>query len=141
MQRLPLQGWALSCLLGLGAVSACVSVSEIDATLVPPGLWGGDRASLLIDAAGARIEFDCGAASLEGPLKSDAQGRFASRGEYEDVAGGPQPGDAPPSTRAARFEGRITGDILDLSMHVADDPVPRRYRMIRGQRIKLVRCL
>lgn len=102
------------------------------------GVWGGPDTILTLTAEGGRIEHGCGAGTL-GPLRPDAAGMVAANGQIEDYAAGPQRADAPPSTRPARFEGRVEGATLELRVTPEGGPAAT-YVLTQGRRAKLIRC-
>ncbi len=77
---------------------------------------------------------------IEGSPKIDLQGAFSATGYFEDFAGGPVNPDLPPKQRPTSFRGRIIADVLDLTMQVSGEPVPRHLQLKRNQRVKLFRC-
>ena len=109
----------------------------------PPltGQWGGDRAQLTLELSGGRIEYDCGAGTIEAPLVLDAKGNFSVPGKHEDYQPGPTAADAVLALRAALYRGSVAGDRMSLTVQVTGDKRPRTITLVRGQRVKLVRCL
>lgn len=104
------------------------------------GNWGGDRANLKVGIDESQVEFDCGTAMIEGRLQVDAQGAFSGVGYFEDFAGGPVNPDLPPKRRPTMFRGQVSDDILDLTIEVSGEAEPRRLRLVRDHRVKLLRC-
>ena len=111
------------------------------AAVSPVGVWGGDRLNLTIDARGGAIETDCGRGTIAMPIHPDRHGRFTTAVAMERFRAGPQMADAGPATRKVTVAGRIVGDVLELQIPSADTGPLQRYRLQRGQRVKLVRCL
>ena len=105
------------------------------------GTFGGDRVNATFTANGARLDFDCAVAEIDGAVLPDGDGRFVVRGRYLADHAGPIAGDAAPQAVATVFEGRIAGDTLRLELKVTGEPAPRVLMLVRGQRVKLVRCL
>ena len=105
------------------------------------GTFGGDRVNATFTANGARLDFDCAVAEIDGAVLPDGEGRFMARGRYLADHAGPIAGDAAPQAVATLFEGRIAGDTLRLELKVTGEPAPRVLTLVRGQRVKLVRCL
>lgn len=104
------------------------------------GEWGGDRARLMFTPTGGRIDFDCGSGTIKGPLRLDAKGRFKANGNHEDYAAGPASGDTTPKLRSTLYRGSLHGDTLTLVVQVSGQPKPRTLTLVRGKRVKLVRC-
>ncbi len=104
-------------------------------------MWGGDRAVLTLTPQGGRLEFDCGYATLAGPVALDRQGRFKAAGVYYPESGGPVDADAPPAQLAARFDGTVSGSKLHLNFKQAKGAADQAFDMVAGKRQKLIRCL
>lgn len=105
------------------------------------GTYGGDRVNATFTANGARLDFDCAVAEIDGAVLPDGDGRFVARGRYLADHPGPIAGDVAPRALAAVFEGRIAGDTLRLELKVTGEDATRVLTLVRGQRVKLVRCL
>ena len=125
-------------------VAGAFTVSANGAQAATPtlsGMWGGDRAVLTMTAQGGRLEFDCGYATLSGPVALDRQGRFKAAGVYYPESGGMVDADAPPVQLVARFDGTISGSDLRLTFKQAKGGPDQAFRMVAGKRQKLIRCL
>lgn len=104
------------------------------------GEWGGDQVRLTLDATGGRIEYGCGAGTIDVPLQPDAQGRFSARGTHEVRTPGPTRADAAPALQAATYRGRVDGDRMALTVEVSGGGAPLQYSLVRGRSVKLIRC-
>ena len=105
------------------------------------GAWGGPGVSLLVAEASARLQADCAQGHIDGRLVPDAAGRFIADGAFEALHGGPQlVEEGASSGTPARFQGRVRGDTLELTVSGPASPSPRRYTLTRGARPTLVRC-
>ena len=122
-----------SLMLGPGGAQAAVTPLS--------GMWGGDRAVLTLTAQGGRLEFDCGYATLSGPVALDRRGRFKAAGVYYPESGGPVDADAPPGQLAARFDGTVSGSNLHLNFKQSNGAADQAFDMVAGKRQKLIRCL
>ena len=122
---------------------AVCAMTATGAPAAPPlaGEWGGDRSQLTITAAGGRIDYDCGSGTITGPVRLDAKNRFKANGRHEDYAGGPMQADAAPKTHATAYSGSLKGDTLVLTVKVSGEAKPRTLTLLRGKRVKLIRCL
>lgn len=109
----------------------------------PPltGEWAGDRARLTLSPTGGTIDYDCGSGTIKGPLRLDTKNRFKANGSFEEFVPGPAVADAPPHMRPTIYRGSLKGDTLTLVVQVAGEPKPRTLNLVRGKRIKLIRCL
>lgn len=109
----------------------------------PPltGEWAGDRARLTLSATGGTIDYDCGSGTINGPLRLDARNQFKAGGLFEEYAPGPASADAPRHARPTVYRGTVDGDTLTLAVRTAGSASPRTFHLVRGKRIKLIRCL
>ena len=109
-------------------------------TDVLTGVWGGGRATLTLDATGGTLIEDCQTATLAGPVRPSADGRFVAVARREIHGGGPQVADIPPTLIDIRLTGKLTADRLELDV---DMPGVATERLILspGRRIKAIRCL
>jgi hypothetical protein len=120
---------------------AMTSTTTADSPQALTGSFGGDRVNATFTTNGARLDFDCAVAEIDGAVLPDDDGRFVARGRYLADHAGPIAGDVAPHAVATVFEGRIAGHTLRLELKVTGEPVPRMLTLVRGQRVKLVRCL
>jgi hypothetical protein len=106
------------------------------------GAWGGNHVSLVLAANGGTLEYDCASGSIDGPLGTDARGRFAARGTHIPGQGGPErEGDEPPRL-PADYSGEVSGDSMTLLVRVPSAGIeigPLTLR--RGAEANLFRCL
>jgi hypothetical protein len=107
----------------------------------PLGVWGAQNAVLTIGSSKSRIEWGAAEATINGPIKPDAKGRFKTTGHYLAYTPGPDRVDIAPARRDAHIEGRVVGDIIEMTMHIAGDKTTQRYTFKKGQRSKLIRML
>ena len=107
----------------------------------PNGIWGAKDAVLTIGAQQSRIEWGHAAAAIDGPIKTDANGRFKLTGHYHTYTPGPDRVGATPAMRDAHIEGRITGNSMQMTIHVAGERAARRYIFTKGQQTKLHRMM
>ncbi len=123
-------------------VPVALCAMTLIAATPPPltGEWGGDRARLMLTADGGRIDYDCGSGTIKGALRLDAKGRFKANGNHEEYSPGPVSGDAIPKLRSTIYRGSLRGDTLTLVVQVSGQPKPRTLTLVRGKRVKLIRC-
>lgn len=109
----------------------------------PPltGEWGGDRARLTLSPTGGTIEQDCGSGTIKGPLRLDARQRFKASGTFEAFAPGMALADVPASQKQAHYQGTVKGDAMTLSIQIKGAAEPTTIHLVRGKRIKIIRCL
>lgn len=116
-------------------------VTTATAPGVLTGAYGGDRVNATFTANGARLDFDCAAAEIDGAVLPGSDGRFVARGRYLADHAGPIAGDMARQARTAVFEGWLAGDTLRLELKVEGEPATQVLALVRGKRVKLVRCL
>lgn len=104
------------------------------------GSWAGDRLLVTVTDSGMTVQSDCSGGRVDGPLHPDARGRFTATGHFVIGHGGPQRADVPDATVPTRYDGQVEGDRMTLTI---DDGrgQPRHYTLMRGARLKLLRCL
>jgi len=108
----------------------------------PGGSWGGRGVALTLDARQGRLEYDCAAGTIDGPLLPDALGRFIATGTHTPGLGGPERIDRPPASFPARYTGTVRGDAMRLEVDVpARDLHLGPFTLRRGAEAVLLRCL
>jgi hypothetical protein len=137
-------GRARACVRALSLAAALLALPPVT-TATPPGAltgtFGGDRVNATFTANGARLDFDCAVAEIDGAVLPDSDGHFVARGRYLAEHSGPIAGDHAPRAVATMFAGWVVGDTLRLELKVTGEPAPRMLTLVRGKRAKLVRCL
>jgi hypothetical protein len=123
--------------LALGCGGAAEPVGFLD-----PGVWGGERANLIVTPDSARAEFDCATGWLDSPIAIDVEGRFDVRGSYRFEAG---PMGAPvPAHWIGVVERGIGGPQVTLSVTVlaphAEPLTLGPYHLKSGVRLTLGVC-
>ena len=121
-------------------LAACGGYSVQPGTKIE-GLWGAEHLELLADRYGALLEYDCASGTIDSALILDANGEFDLLGTHT-LGGGPVNLDDPPNARPARFQGRLQGKRLELTVILTDTgDVIGPYILIRGEPGLLYRCL
>lgn len=106
------------------------------------GRWGGQHVGLEMGETEGRLEHDCAAGTIDGPLVSDASGRFAASGMHTPGTGGPVRVGVTPPSYAARYSGSVRGDTMSLVIDVpAIDASLGPFALRRGAEHILMRCL
>ena len=124
---------------GIALTVACTAATPTPSPLT--GQWGGRQVLLTLDTFGGRIEYDCGAGTIDKPLLLDSAGQFKGSGTHEDYVSGPTNPDAAPKIVGASYSGKVTGDQMTLAVTLAGDRTPRTFNLERGKNVKLIRCL
>ena len=129
--------WAI----GLAALaSACAMPPAGPGSLA--GTFGGQHIRMIVGAAGAEIEYDCAAGRLAGPLP--LRGSFRIAGWHTPGTGGPERAGEVRPAYPASYQGRVSGDSIEMVVD-ADLPTGRTrlgpFRLRRGSDGTLMRCL
>lgn len=124
------------------AVAACRTPAGANDGRVDAGAWGGDHIRLDVTADGATTEYDCAHGTIDEPLVLDRNSRFSVAGTHTFEHGGPVRLDEPPNRHPARYDGRLSGDTLQLTVTVTDTQQGTgTFTVTRGVAPRLVKCL
>src|SRR6266513_4695582 len=97
------------------AILACSAATSTPITDVV-GTWGGDNAGLIVSNNDVHVHIGCTLGDANGPIRTDANGRFESMGTYNV--------DAYPVNRGiehpAKFSGEVHGLTMTLSVALTD---------------------
>ena len=77
------------------------------------GSWGGDGGVVELTEQGGTLAFNCAASEIDEPVRPWPTGEFAVGGWYEFRAG-----PAPYRREAARFQGVVRGNELELTVTI-----------------------
>jgi hypothetical protein len=113
------------------------------AASVVTGSWGGNGVLLLATDAGARVEYDCAAGTIDEPLLLNEEGDFVAHGRHVFEPGGPRRLDEPPPiSRPSEYHGSIVEDEMSLTVILLDTGEELgRFRLGRNQPADLEKCL
>jgi hypothetical protein len=128
--------------IGVVLALGCSSGRTEPGTVLAPGVWGGERANLIVGPDSVRAEFDCASGRLDAPVVLDALGRFDVGGTYRFEAG---PVFAPvPAHWTGQVVETAGGSELTLEVTVHDpkaDPLQLGpYHLKSGVRLTLGLC-
>jgi hypothetical protein len=127
--------------VALFGVTSCRDDSVQPAAVVE-GQWGAAHVSLLADAEGGTLEYDCAIGTIDAALVLDADGSFDVPGTHTRGTGGPAHLDQRPDTHPARYEGRLSKDTLTLTVTLTDTgDVIGPFNLVRGERGVIYKCL
>lgn len=121
-------------------VAGCATPVVADRSLA--GRWGGQHVGLEIGEASGRLDYDCAAGTIDGPLVADTAGRFAVTGTHTPGQGGPDRIGYVPPSYPARYTGSVRGNTMTLVVDVSG--INARigpYTLRRGAEPMLLRCL
>lgn len=121
-------------------VTGCATPTPSPRTII--GQWGGQHVGLVMGEQSGRFAYDCAAGIIDGPLTTDAAGRFTATGTHTPGQGGPDRIDYTPPSHPARYSGTVRGDTMTLIVDVAAiDARIGPYALRRGVQPQLLRCL
>ena len=129
-------GWGLSVPLILNAALSGGSGGE----KLKPGTWGGQHIQMEVTENGATLEFDCGNASIDEPIKLDSRGHFRAKGKYQNE-GGPARAEDDSRTKPVIFEGSVQGDKMTLGYAEAGQKPAETFTLERGRKVRLMNCM
>jgi hypothetical protein len=120
---------------------ACPSTNPDGAT-VAAGVWGAQGIRLEVASSGGAVEYDCAHGEIKEPLKLDSEGRFTAQGTHTLERVGPQQDGEEPPVEPARYEGRVRGDTMTLTVVLTESGERLGpFRLERGKRGRLMKCL
>ena len=129
----------MAAIIGGSLLAACSEAGEAPGSVA--GAWGGDRLNLILGPDGGRLEYDCATGSIDAPVRLDAAGRFIAHGTHTPHQPGPERIDQATTTRAATYDGRVAGNVLELSVRIDGEATAHTYRLERDRTVMLLRCL
>jgi hypothetical protein len=107
---------------------------------VKSGQWGGPHIAMTVASSKTDIEFDCGKATIGGPIDADRDGAFAVTGTFMPERPGPTTPDAPPS-RPMRMTGSVKGDDMHVTIVLTDkDETIGDFTLTFGTVARLTKC-
>ena len=120
---------------------ACGDNSVHPATKIE-GLWGAEHIELIAESDQVLIEYDCARGTIDSALIPDSDGQFDILGTYRPGSGPVNLNAPPPDTRPARYQGRVYGNRLELTVTLTDTgDVIGSFVLVRGEPGYLYKCL
>jgi len=108
--------------------------------IVQTGWWGGDQATVDVQATRAHIELPCAHADIAGVLVT-RDGKIDAGGTFVQEHGGPVAG-GDLTARPARFTGTVTGTTLTITITLTDDnTVVGTFKVTLGDQGRVVKCM
>jgi hypothetical protein len=136
---------------GTGRAAIVVVVASLVACSAPTGptegrveigVWGGDHLRVDVTTGGGTTEYDCAHGTIDEPLVAQRDGRFTANGTHTFDHGGPIRNDEVPNRHPARYDGRVTGGTLQLTVTVTDtQQTLGSFTLTRGTASRLLKCL
>ena len=106
---------------------------------IPTGVWGGEHINIEVGEKSATIEYDCASGVINGPLVTDAHGRFNLRGTHKLERGGPIRADDDRKSQPATFTGSIKGNTMTLTLKLGDS-IEETFTLEKGKPGDLFKC-
>ena len=123
--------------------SSCGSMGAQPAHVPAPlkqGEWGGQHIAMTVAASKTDLEFDCGRATVNGTIETDADGAFTAAGTFLPERPGPATPDPPPP-RPMRMTGTVAGDDMQVKIVLTDQSDDLGTFSLRlGAAPRLVKC-
>ena len=127
--------------IALAALLAGCAAPEPKMDLLAGG-WGGSHVGLVIDAEGGKLEYDCGAGTIDHPLVLNSLGEFHERGTHTPGMGGPVRQEYVPPSLPAVYEGSVKGERMTLRVIIpSNGTVIGPLELRKGAAPILMRCL
>jgi len=124
------------------SIVACSSPTSPTEGRVEVGVWGAEHLRVDVTPGGGTTEYDCAHGTIDEPLVADRNGRFSANGTHTFDHGGPIRDGEVPNRHPARYDGRVTGDTLELAVTVTDTlQVIGSFTLTRGAATRLLKCL
>jgi hypothetical protein len=131
----------LVALVALLPAAACGPLAGTDAPRVPSGTWGGDRIRLDVTSSGANIEYDCAHGTIDEAIVVDGTSRFSVAGTHTFERGGSIRSGKAPDRHPARYNGRVVGDTMEITVAVTDtNRRIGRFMVFLNHSARLVKC-
>ena len=122
--------------------AACQMPTAMDPRHVAVGSWGGDHIRLDVASSGATTEYDCAHGTIDEPIVVDSNGRFSVSGTHTAEHGGPARNDDPQNRRPARYDGRVVGDTMEITVMVTDSRQRiGQFMLFLNHPARLLKCL
>jgi hypothetical protein len=126
----------------LTSLLACSAPTSPNEGRVAIGAWDGDHLRVDVTSGGGTTEYDCAHGSIDEPLVADRDGRFSASGTHTFEHGGPIRVDEVPNRHPARYDGRVVGDMLQLTVTVTDtQQLVGSFAVTRAGVPRLAKCL
>ena len=134
----PAAGWALAAAALL--MGGCSDGPTEPADLT--GQWGAPHLALVLTEEGGTLEYDCAHGTIDPGWTVSDEGRFLGAGEHVQEHGVPIAEDEVVVPRPARYEGRLRGDNLRLTITLTDSArVVGTFDLKRGETGPVFKCL
>lgn len=110
--------------------------------LVPVSNWGGSGIRISIEQKSVKIGYACADGEIVGRLKVDSRGNFKANGFHIRQRPGPITLDDKSQRQPARFEGKIVGKTMTVSIILTETGENiGNFELKRDVAVRLQRCL
>jgi len=129
-------------LVALALTAAACRMPMADDGRIATGTWGGDHIRVDVASTGATTEYDCAHGTIDQPIVVDSSGRFSVSGTHTPEHGGPVRTDDPQDRHPARYDGRVVGDMMELTVTVIDTGQRvGQFMLFFNHQARLLKCL
>lgn len=128
-----------SLLFGLPLLAACAAVPPSASPIT--GEWGGQHVGLSLTPAGGRLEYDCAAGTVLGPLRMNRDGTFIVEGTHTPSSGGPEIEGRVLPSYSVRYSGSVRGNGMSFQGRVENGLLLGPFTLRRGAEPIIFRCL
>ena len=106
------------------------------------GSWGGQHVGLTFHATAGKLEYDCAAGEIYGPVIVNSIGEFHEKGTHTPGTGGPVRQDQVPHALPALYHGSVRGERMTLRVILpSNGTVIGPLELMLGAAPVLTRCL
>ncbi|CAN5394662.1 hypothetical protein BH20ACI1_BH20ACI1_21610 [soil metagenome] len=82
--------------------------------------WGATGIAVVVEENSVKIEFDCAFGEIKEKLTINKNGEFKADGTFTRESFGPIRDDNMPKPQPARYEGKISGDMMTLKVTLTE---------------------
>lgn len=105
------------------------------------GGWSGNHVSLKISGSGAVLDFDCASGAIGERIILDKKSGFDAPGTFTEEHGGPVRLNEQSEGVAVRYNGRVNGKTMTLTVRSADgSKTIETFTLIYGREPNLRKC-
>lgn len=103
------------------------------------GNWAGDGFAVRASPTGTIVQGKCASGKISAPIIPDKAGTFTATGYFNPYTSGYRLSDIAPRDQIAYFNGKVSGNTLDLTMRINGKPDAHRI-LKRDAKIKFPKC-
>lgn len=125
-----------------GIKDAEVAKTMNQSKFVVASIWGGNGIRVSVDQKKVSVEYACASGEIIGRLRMDKTGSFKANGFHIVQRPGPVRMNDTPQRQPARFEGKIRGKTMTISVILTETGENiGNFELKRDATVRLHRCL